>query len=194
MAKNGIKRLAEELDRVFATTVFNGPKASAERVVRELQQEGPSWSGKFSNSWQIESPLGTTGSSKGDGNEGEPRPIFTPAVTGRQVVKSLATKEKIVFTISNFSEYVAEATDLIESAFIRPDGEPVPTTRLGKSKLREGDGGREQPSFRGLLGGGNADSESSATADLDWLATYVEGGKLDKAVQIVIDDLFKALQ
>ena len=194
MAKNGLFKLLKELDRVAATTVFNGPKAAAERTVRELQQEGPSWSGKFSNSWQIESPLGGVGSSKGDGQAGEPRAIFTPTVTGPQVAKSVLTKDKVVFTISNFAEYTAEATDLVESAFIRPPGQPFPQTQLGRSKFREGDGGREQPSYRGYLGGGNPDRESSATADLDWFASYVEGGKLDRAVRIEMDDLFKGLQ
>jgi len=194
MAKNGIDKFLEELDRIAATSAFNGPKAAAERAVRELQQEGPSWSGKFSNSWQIKSPLGSTGSSKGDGQTGEPRAIFTPAVTGRQVAKSVFTKDKIVFTISNFAEYAAEATDLIESAFIRPPGQPFPQTQLGRSKFREGDGGRQQPSYRGYVGGGNPDSESGATADLDWFASYVEGGKLDRAVRIEMDDLFKGLQ
>jgi len=194
MAKNGLWNLIKELDRVAATTVFNGPKAAAERTVRELQQEGPSWSGKFSNSWEIESPLGGAGSSKGDGNVGEPRPIFAPAVTGQQVTKSLLTKDKVVFTVSNFSAYAAEATDLVESAFIRPIGQPFPQTQLGRRKFREGDGGRQQPSYRGYVGGGNPDSESSATADLDWFASYVEGGKLDRAVKIEMDDLFKGLQ
>jgi len=194
MAKSGILNLIKELDRVAATTVFNGPKAAAERTVRELQQEGPSWTGKFSNSWQIESSLGAKGSSKGDGQPGEPRPIFTPALTGPQVAKSVLTKDKVVFTISNFAEYAAEATDLVESAFIRPPGQPFPQTQLGRNKFREGDGGRQQPSYRGYVGGGDPDSESSATADLDWFASYVEGGKLDRAVRIEMDDLFKALR
>jgi hypothetical protein len=189
MAKNGVWNLLKELDRVAATTVFNGPRAAAERTVRELQQEGPSWTGRFSNSWEIEGPSGL-GSSKGDGQPGEPRPIYSPLVSGQQVTKSLLTKDKLVFTISNFSEYAAEATDLVESAFIRPPGEPLPQTQLGLRKFREGDGGREQPSYRGYIGGGNPDSESGATADLDWFATYVEGGKLNRAVKIEMDDLF----
>ena len=106
------------------------------------------------------------------------------------MTKSLLTKDKLIFTISNFSEYVAEATDLVESAFIRPPGEPLPQTQLGLRKFREGDGGRQQPSYRGYIGGGNPDSESGATADLDWFATYVEGGKLNRAVKIEMDDLF----
>jgi hypothetical protein len=59
MARNQLPKALEELDRVFATTLFNGPKAAAERVVRDLQQAGPSWTGKFSNSWQIETPTNT---------------------------------------------------------------------------------------------------------------------------------------
>ena len=186
MAKNGIWNLLKELDRVAATTVFNGPRAAAERTVRELQQEGPSWTGQFSNSWQIEGPSGV-GSSKGDGQPGEPRPIYSLLVSGQQVTKSLLTKDKLIFTISNFSEYTVEAIDLVESAFIRPT--PLPETQLGRRKFREGDGGREQPSFRGLIGGVE-NRESSATADLDWFATYVEGGKLNRAVKIEMDDLY----
>jgi len=188
MAKNELPKLFKELDRVFSSLTVSGPTRAAKRTISELQQEGPSWTGKFSNSWQIETADGRV--YKGDGQPGEPRPIKLPAglLTGRQNLKaSLPLKDRAVTTISNFSEYTAEATDLVESAFIRPT--PLPETKLGRRKFREGDGGRDQPSFRGLIGGVE-DRESSATADLDWLASYIEGGRLDRAVRIEIDDLF----
>ena len=190
MAKNGFWDLAKKLDMVAASTVTFGPIRAAHRTVKELQQEGPSWSGRFSNSWEIETPDGR--SFKGDGNIGEPRLLPVPLLTGRQAVRVNLSKDPAVFTISNFSSYAAEATDLIESEFIRPT--PLPQTQLGLRKFREGDGGRQQPSYRGYVGGGNPNSQSGATADLDWFATYVEGGKLDRAVRIEMDDLFKELQ
>lgn len=189
MAKNDLPRFLQEIDRVFATTLFNGPKAAAERTVRELQQEGPSWTGRFSNSWQIETPTGVT---KGDGQSGEPRPIFTPSVTGRQATRSFLSRDKVVFRISNFSPYAAEATDLVQGAFIRPT--PTPQTRLGMSKWQVADTGRRVPSFRWDTGGGAADSESSRTASQDWLASYAGGGRLNKAVQIEMDAAMRGLR
>ena len=150
---------------------------------------------------------------KGDGQPGEPRPIKLPVgvLTGRQNLRgSLPIKDRAVTTISNFSEYAAEATDVVESAFFRPTEEP--TKALGQRKLRRGDGGRPRtessfdaetgvktgtsmqlPSYRGEIGGGPEDRESSATADLDWLAMYVEDGRLDRAVRLEMDDLFTDL-
>jgi hypothetical protein len=194
MTKNGVWNLLKELDRVAATTVFNGPRAAAERTVRELQKKGPSWTGRFSNSWQIEGPSGV-GSSKGDGQPGDPRPIYSPLVSGQQVTKSLLTKDKLIFTISNFSDHALKAIDAVEQANvlyprgwdINPDG---PSTQLGKSKFEPELTGREgNSSYRGAIGGGDPNSFSSRTAPLHWFSTFVEGGALDKAVQRGLDSM-----
>ncbi len=211
MAKNQLMKLIDNLDRIGSSLVVSGPSRVAKRTIRELQQEGPSWTGRFSNSYQIETPDGRM--YKGDGQPGEPRPIKLPIglLTGRQNIRGSApVKDRAVTTISNFSEYAAEATDVIESGFFRPTEEP--TTALGRRKFREGDGGRPRtessfgseagvktgtpmqlPSYRGEIGGGPPNGESSATADLDWFAMYVEGGGLDRAVAIEMDDLFTEL-
>lgn len=200
MAKNDFMKLAKKLDMVAASAVSFGPIRAAHRTVRELQQEGPSWTGRFSNSWQIEASDGR--SFKGTGAPGEPKPLPVPALTGRQALKATLAKDRTVFTISNFSDYQAEATDLVEAEWFRPTERPE--TALGRSKFREGDGGRPRreggegtdmqvPTYRGLIGGGPDDRESSATADLDWFATYVESGKVDRAVKIEMDDLFSEL-
>ncbi len=126
MARKGFwqggKEISEELDRAAASALLIGPIAAAERIVREVQQAGPSWTGKFSNSWQIEGPQGQL--VKGDGQPGEPRPVeFTTApFTGPQAAATLfktnVLKEKIVFRVSNFSTYAAYATDEVQSTFI----------------------------------------------------------------------------
>lgn len=184
MAKNQIPKLLQELDRIAATTVFNGPKAAAERTVRELQQAGPSWTGAFSNSWQIQTPVNTI---KGSGQSGEPVSIYGPPVTGRQVVKSILTTDKIVFRISNFSPYAAEATDAVQSTFQRPPNAPVPQTQLGLRKWEESDSTRLLNTYRGQTTGGRPNGSASRTAPLDWFTTYVNGGALNKAVQIEMD-------
>jgi len=211
MAKNQLFKLLENLDRVGSSIVLSGPSRVAKRTIKELQQEGPSWTGQFSNSYQIETPDGRV--YKGDGQPGEPRPIKLPIglLTGRQNVQGSAPlKDRAVTTISNFHEYAAVATDVEEGLYYRPTERP--TTALGRRKFREGDGGRPRTessfnaetgvktgtsmqlkSFRGLIGGGPENRESSATADLDWYASYVEGGALDRAVRVEMDDLFTEL-
>jgi hypothetical protein len=187
MAKKGFfqrgMNFLDELDRIAATTVYNGPKRAAERVVQELQQAGPSWTGRFSNSWQIQTPTRLV---KGSGQAGEPVPLSTPSLRGREVSKSFISKDSVVFTISNFSPHTLEAIDAVEhdrTYWRRPT--PEPTTQLGKRKW-EVSGPRKNVSYRGQIGGGSEGSNSSRTADLDWFAAYASA-QLDRAVQIEMD-------
>mgnify|MGYP000851346561 CR=1 FL=1 len=191
MARKGFwqggKELTQELDRLAGSAALIGPVLAAERVVREVQKAGPSWTGRFSNSWQIEGPQGQT--VKGDGQPGEPRPVEFSATpfTGRQAAATLLRttllKDKIVFKVSNFSPYAAEATDEIQSTFIRPKDAPIPQTQLGLSKWEEQDTTRLRNTYRGQTTGGRPGGSASRTAPLDWLATYASAG-LNRAIKI----------
>jgi hypothetical protein len=188
MAKKGFFQrginLFDELDRIAATTVYNGPKRAAERIVSELQQAGPSWSGRFSNSWQIQTPTRLV---KGTGQPGEPRLLTTPSLRGREVTTSFLTKNSVVFTISNFSPHALEAIDAVQHdrAYYARRKTAEPTTQLGLSKW-EVTGSRGDTSYRGQIGGGNQGSNSSRTAPLDWFATYASA-QLDRAIKIEMD-------
>lgn len=177
--------ILQELDRVAATTIYNGPKRAAERVVREMQQAGPSWSGEFSNSWQITTPTGTTVT--GDKKPGEPRPVIAPVLTGLEVTKSFGSKNKIVFTITNTAPHALEAIDAVQHdrRYWARRKTPRPTTSLGLSKWQQ-EGPRQESSYRGQTGGGNNGTNSSRTAPLDWFATYASA-RLDRAIQIEMD-------
>jgi hypothetical protein len=188
MAKSGFFQrglnFLDELDRIAATTVYNGPKRAAERLVSELQQAGPSWTGQFSNSWQIQTPTRLV---KGTAQPGEPVPLRTPSLRGREVTRSFATKNSVVFTISNFSPHAAEAIDAVQHdrAYYARRKTAEPTTQLGRSKW-EVEGSRSDVSYRGQTGGGSKGSNSSRTAPLDWFATYASA-QLDRAIQIEMD-------
>ena len=194
MAKNLFK-LIEELDRVASSLVISGPSRVAKRTIKELQQAGPSWTGKFSNSWAIETPDGRT--FEGDGAEGEPRPIKLPVglLTGRQNVRgSLPIKDRAVTTIYNFSPWVEQATDRVDDFFSRPTKQPKTALGLRKWEIHQGNSGRPQPGKRGDVPSplGRVDTgKSSRTADLNWFQTYNNGGHLDRAVTIEIDKLMK---
>ena len=97
MAKNTTKKLINELERVFGVLIYESPVKAAERVVTELQQEGPIWTGKYANSWQIEA-AGTV--VKGNGQGGSPRPLKMPKLTTKQKRRLQTNKVRI----SNFSE------------------------------------------------------------------------------------------
>ncbi len=185
--RNDFFKLIEELDMVFASTAVNGPLASARRIVSELQQEGPSWTGRFSNSWKVETLDGR--SYGGDGERGEPRPVKIPLLTGRQATKAVANKDKVVYVISNLSPWAGEATDLRESNFYRPTERPQ--TQLGLSKWERS--GQKRPIERhpryDIFGGG--EGRASRTASQDWFTKYVTGGKLDRAVTIEMDNMLR---
>ncbi len=195
MAKNELLRLIENLDRVASSLVISGPSRVAKRTISELQQAGPSWTGKFSNSWAIETPDGRV--FEGDGAEGEPRPIKLPAglLTGRQNIRgSLPIKDRAVTAIYNFSPWKDEATDRVLDTFTRPTPQPQTALGLRKWEIHQGDSGRPRPGKRGDVPGplGRIDTgKSSRTADLDWFDDYKNGGHVDRAVNLEIDKLMR---
>ena len=194
--------LAKHLDREVPSAFLIGAIRSAEQTVKQLQQEGPSWTGRFSNSWQIEGPQGQ--GIAGTGQQGDPVPLkFMQApFTGRQATATILGTtfflDKVVFTISNFSDYVHEATDKAVQARsvyskgwrISPEG---PKTHQGKANFVSIDEGRKDISVRGEIGDGNPNSMSSRTAPLDWFSTFFQGGKVDKTVKIEMDKALRKL-
>ena len=185
-------RLLKDVDKIFASTVAFGPIRSAHRAVKELQQEGPSWTGQFSNSWRITTPDGRF--FEGDGARGEPRPINVPTLTGPQAIKTGFSKDKVVFTISNNSRWAGQAVDFLDDDFFRPTKEPQ--TQLGRSKWEISEQGRSKTKIRGdlLQPTGKVDTgKASRTAPLDWFTTYLTSGKLDKAITVEMNNMFRRL-
>ena len=190
MAKNDFMKLAKDLDMVFASAVSFGPIRGAHRAIKELQQEGPSWTGRFSNSWQIRTPDGRF--FKGSGQPGEPQPLPIPALTGRQAIRTGFAKDRVVFTISNFSPWAGEATDLADNRFWRPT--PTPQTQLGMKKWEKSGRKRTyEPHKRYDIYSESDPGNASRTADQDWFTTYVTSGKVNKAVTFEMDNMFRSL-
>jgi len=194
MASRGFKGFIDaagrnlvNLDKIVGTTIANGQRAAAERVVRELQKEGPNWSGEFSNSWQIST---TSTTYKGTGAPGEPQAVRAPSVTGREATAGQILKEPLL-KITNFAPHALEAIDAVEHdrQYYARRKTPEPTTSLGQSKWQV-TGPRSNVSARGDIGGGTEGSNSSRTAPLDWFAAYASA-KLDRAVKLEMDSALK---
>ena len=179
---NGLWKLAKNLEIVVTGVLSMGIKRSAEDIVSDLQEAGPSWTGSFSNSYQIATSSGVTG---GTGQPGEPRPVNALALTGKELVL-----DGIKYTISNTSEHADIALDIVSrSDWTRPGGRPK--TAKGKTAWELG-GGRDNPSRRGEIDGGDTKGESSRTAPLDWYDNYIKGGKIDKTIKLQMDRAFRA--
>lgn len=183
---NRLWKLAENFEIILTGVLSMGIKRSAEDIVSDLQEAGPSWTGSFSNSYQIATSSGVTG---GTGQPGEPRPVNALVLTGPELVSN-GTK----YTISNTSEHADIALDLASrSDWERPGGRPQ--TAKGKAAWAlesNTSDGRNNPSRRGEIGGGDTKGESSRTAPLDWYDNYIKGGKIDKTIKLQMDRAFRA--
>lgn len=166
---NELDRLAENIDRIAVAAFSRGPARAAEEIVTDLQEAGPVWSGRFSNSWEISTSDGRR--TAGSGAPGMPKRIAAPLLSGRGFAF-----DDVKYTVSNFSSYADQARDLVEGDYIDP----------GTLPLKEYDRGTRVSGIRGDLIG-NDEGPNRSTAPLDWYTTYVRGGAIDKRIKIALD-------
>jgi len=180
--KDQLGTLVKNLEILVTGVLSTGIKNSAEKIVSDLQKAGPSWTGSFSNSYQVATSSGVTG---GTGQPGEARPINVLVLTGKELLLD-GTK----YTISNTSPHADVALDLVSrSDFERPSEKPQ--TAQGKAAWKESDAGRNKPSLRGEIGGGDTRGESSRTAPLYWYDTYLKGAAIQKTIKLEMDRAFQ---
>jgi len=189
------KDLIQRIDQDMASLALLSTIKAAERTVKELQQEGPSWTGRFSNSWEINGPQGQQ--VKGNGQPGEPRRVSFPKApfTGQQALRVLGrtglTTNKVVFKLDNFSPWAAYASDLADGKFAPRS--PEPQTQLGRSKWERSGQARPKGAHRRYQTSGGGAGNASRTAKENWLTDYINGGRLDKAIQIEVDKMLRRL-
>jgi hypothetical protein len=171
------KTLAQQFEDIALTPLRLACKFSAEGIVRDLQKEGPSWTGTFANSYQIASSSKTTTGSKA---AGAPQALKAPRLTADEI----KFKPEIKYTITNTAPHKDYALDLKEGRFY-----PRVPKSSAKKPVIEGGTRPSTEHRRGQVspGGGTATS----TAELDWYNTYTGGGRMDKTVQIAVDQQFK---
>jgi len=192
----GSKELSEldkEITRFATNFLNNGVVRGAEDIVKGLQNAGPSWTGRYSNSWQIEI-AGVK--RKGTQREGMPKPIEFPDFTEKDVKELMSKKNVIEYEIRNLSRRAEYAEDkklgrFRTGQFNKPRRKFVtdqPKTAKGRAAIQSFSNlnqGRLQEDLRGSLGG-RPGGYSRATADLDWLPTYLNGGKLKQTIDLAV--------
>lgn len=195
MAKNQLNELLQDLDSLAVNLAFNGPARASEEIIKDLQEESPAWTGKFRNSWFIQSPDGKrTG---GGGQEGEAIPVQAPKLSGAQVGKAFLQKliggkseSSRLFTIGNSAPYADQATDLEPFRPTEPLGDEEKRTASVKF-LKFGTRPEGTNIKRGDVRGKGPNSSS---APLDWFSNYHGSGKADEAVKRAYSRGFKGFR
>ena len=178
----------ENIDKTIAAFFLSGAQGAAMKVVDDLQKKGPSWTGKFSNSWQIETR--TPGLEwRGTMQAGDAVSPFDdksggPKVTMRDA-RDVLEKGRVAFRVSNVSpvnnsgqQYAEFATDRKEGEFSgKWDGSKPQTTKGLKEwnkSSNQADTKRKIPDMRGNIGSGTEEGFSSRTAEEDWFDRYIK--------------------
>jgi hypothetical protein len=174
-------KLAKNLEAGFLAPFILGVARSAQGVVQDLQELGPSWSGQFSNSWEIATASQVT---SGSGAAGAPQRLRAPVLT----VDQFKFKPVVKYYIANKAPHADVALDLAPYIPELDKNEKFGKARK-TSKLRYGR--RPEGGKRGELTGSGP---NRATAPLDWYATYLQGGRIDKAISTYMDQSLRSVK
>lgn len=155
-----------QLERDAYNWANNLARYSAKEIMNGLAEAGPAWSGEFRDSWVAYAASGGVG-----GGEYPYKLSDIPKLpaTKREV------QRKLKFTIENIAPHRLVALDIADVARedLRYPGSPP----IGDVVAR---GQRPDVGKRGeVSGSGNATS----TAPLDWYPLFVQGGKMQKALE-----------
>lgn len=181
--RNGFMELAEKLEAGFLAPFILGVAQSAQGVVKELQELGPSWSGEFANSWEIASE---SKAASGTGTPGAPQRLLAPILTPKEYKQ----KPEIKYYIANKAPHADYALDLREGRFFPPQSQPVRDAAAASGKTIRTGSRSSSEHKRGDLSGNGA-GQATSSAELDWYTTYVRGGKLDKAISLYMDQALR---
>ena len=177
--RNGLQELADNLEGAVFFAFKKGLQRSAENIVKELQEKGPTWSGRFANSWEIASASQV---SSGSGAPGRPQPLKAPLLTNNE----FKFKPEVKYYIANKAPYADYALDLKEGVFW-PEGEPLANRQVVKSGSRP-----SNPHKRGAVSAGEGNATSSA--ELDWYTTYLQGRQIDRTISLYMDQALREIR
>jgi len=171
--RNDFMKLAEKLEAAVLAPLILGAARAAQGVVKDLQELGPAWSGEFSNSWEIASASKVT---SGTGSSGAPQRILAPILTPNEY----KFKPEVKYYIANKAPHADVALDLVESRYRYPGFEPI----------KEAERGNRITGLRGDLDL-STNGPNRRTAPLDWYATYINGGRINKTVSLYMDEALR---
>lgn len=149
-------------------------RQAATKIMNDLAEKGPAYSGEFRDSWRA---LAVDGGS-GGGNQGS-YPYKISDVPNLKITRKSMERVK-VFEIVNTSPYALYAMDIIPGRWITPEGvAPKGGIEFGIVY------GKRYGRFRGEV---KKDGEAMrvSTAEKDWYTNYVNGGEMSDAVKRIL--------
>ena len=194
-SNNEIPDLKKEVNRWTASLLNKTLPLATEEVVAQLQHLGPSWTGRYSNSWQIR-----VGKEKSTGTRrpGEPKRVKAPKMNVKSIREGRLTRDTIEYEITNLARSKGYAQDTRLGRFRRGKAGnknigDKPRTQKGQRSLEFDPTSRLQPEdYRGFKAGtGKSSGFSSQTAPLNWFQTYLEGGKLKDTLELTLNSSLK---
>ena len=174
-------RDVSRLGRDIQDLVSKVAREAAVNIMNDLAEAGPVWSGKFQDSW-VALP---EGNSVGSGGR---YPYSLNDVP--EIKLSLAQARSALlpggktYTIENTQPYAAYALDLEEGVFRQigfPEGKIVAQGTRNNGKV---------PGIRGDVQT-DADGTAISTAPKDWYTTYINGGGMQKALELGVRTAFR---
>ena len=163
--KNVVKNFTDQEKK----DLNKGFREAALKVMNDLAEISPEWSGNFKNSW-VATPVNGKSVAKSGSYRYKLSDIPRLSIKEDQFFK--ATK----FEISNTSKYADFAMDLVPGRFFIPKEKPNPNGKVEKSGKRD----ITKDTKRGKISGG--DGKARITAPLDWYTNYLKGGGLQKSI------------
>ena len=152
----------KKMSRALLEKVNEAAREATVKVMNDLAEKGPEWSGDFKNSWMaIPAGKGASGSTGGE------YPYTLDDVP--KLSTNLAEMRRVTkFRIENRQPYAPYALDLEEGVF---RGDRKGNFPIGKVVAK---GNRPIPGKRGNVKGG--EGEATSTAEKDWYRNYLKGG------------------
>ena len=162
MAKN-----ISQLNRDIRRKTQSVSRHAAAKIMNDLAEAGPNWSGRFKNSWVADAPGAAVGKKAN-------YPYKISDVAKLKDTVAAVNKNPKLF-IYNTTPYALYAMDLKEGKFY-PKNEPKgKVVKEGSRPLNE--------SGKGIRGDLSGQGRSRSTAELDWFLTYIDGGGLQKSLE-----------
>lgn len=158
---NPLRQMSSDIRKAVGESL----REATRRVISELQEAGPAYSGNFRSKWYSQV-------------EGRGSRVFfsvgVPRFTDDQLRRGVPT-----ILIGNTAPYAQEAMDLIPGTFIRQEDGPIKSPvsiglRTGRFR-----GDVKDASFDEMIGKGKKPAIS--TAEKNWFTTYMEGGGFSNA-------------
>lgn len=173
------------LGRDIQDLVSKAARQAAVNIMNDLAEAGPVWSGKFQDSW-VATPA------RGGGGGGGSYPYSLNDVP--EIKLSLAQARSALlpggktYTIENTQPYAAYALDLEEGVFRGVGFAGRPEGRIVDQGKRQVDA--EGKGIRGDVKTGS-EGKSISTAPKDWYTTYINGGEMEKALELGVRTAFR---